>query len=98
MPTPAVYTRVSSLSPVRDRSAGVRWLLAEPSAAIDGTRSARWMRYCARAASTLSVAMRRSRLLLSALAISACRSGSGKNSRQPISDAGTAEVLAATFS
>ena len=45
MPTPALYTRVSSSLPVRDSVAGVNWLAALPCASIEGTRSDRWMRY-----------------------------------------------------
>src|SRR5690606_15102085 len=51
----------------------------------DGIRSARRMRYWARARSTLSIATRRSRLFSSACATSWSKRGSAKKSRQPMS-------------
>ena len=45
---------------------------ARPVAATLGNRSARWIRYCARAAAMLSAAIRRSGLCSSASAISRC--------------------------
>src|SRR3546814_10045150 len=57
------------------------------SAPNDGTRSARWMRYGARARSTVRMATRRSRLFSSASATADSSRGSTKNSRQPMSAA-----------
>src|SRR5690606_27188855 len=76
-PTPAVYRSCTGASPpVRSRVA------LAPS---DGSRSARWMRYWARARATLRMAMRRSRLLSSAWPMSSSSRRSAKESRQPMS-------------
>ncbi|KAG1531691.1 hypothetical protein G6F50_016560 [Rhizopus delemar] len=63
---------------------------------MPGRRSARSIRYCARAASMFSTAWRRSRLFCSASAIACCRRGSTNTSRQAgIANAASASPVAA---
>src|SRR5690606_29153469 len=85
-PTPAVYRSCTGASPpVRSRVA---------LAPTEGRRSARWIRYWARARSTLRIAMRRSRLLSSAWPTSSSSRGSAKKSRQPMSAASSPSAVA----
>jgi hypothetical protein len=61
----------------------VLWIANEAS--IDGSCCARWMRYCARAASMLSTARRRSRLCANACATIFCSLPSRTNVRHGMS-------------
>jgi hypothetical protein len=58
-----------------------RAVATEAATSIDGNDCARWMRYCARAASMLSAARRRSRLCASAWSITCASFGSRTNWR-----------------
>ena len=65
-----------------------------PLTFVVGTRSAACTRYCARACSTLPAAMRRSRLLASAVSITPRSRSSRKKSRQPIAVTSAASLAA----
>ncbi len=73
--------------PVVDTPAGRRCVLPVPVPSSVGNSPARVIWYCARAASMLSTETRRSRLFFSAISISACKRGSAKKLRQPMSAA-----------
>jgi hypothetical protein len=83
MPRPTWSIFWNSVPPVPERAAGRRWRVEPASSVTVGSRSACWMRYCARTLATLSTATRRSRLFARACAISAWSCGSTKKSRQP---------------
>ena len=80
-PRPARHSLCTPALPLGFRSAGLCWRVPLACAPMVGSRSARCTRYMARAASTLSSVLRRSRLLASAVSISPRSDGSVTKSR-----------------